>query len=330
MFFICLINIFIEGNTTTASTLFGVLCLFITALFAGVVMRLRFPYALSTLLAMLIAGVWSLTHSPGLQLSEAVMGASMMTIGVAMILVAGFSIESEERGSYLLGLQHDLQATELAWANMALKQISNIDNLTRLPNRRALDERAALLWQSCTLARESFSTIVIDVDHFKAVNDAYGHLFGDDTLRHIAAILPQALRSADDMAARFGGEEFVLLLPDTGREEAIAVAERIRLMVESAPSHIDRADPSLRITVSCGVSTYRPGGKLKWNDLITTADQALYQAKRNGRNRVEYFACEEPSQQLRRATDPSSRRLSGLLRARIASTGAITKSSTRI
>jgi diguanylate cyclase (GGDEF)-like protein len=327
MLLISLINLVVEGNTSTASTLFGAICLLITALFVGVVMRLRFSFALPTLAIMLPSGLWSLTHASCLKMSEAVMGSSMLTVGIAIILVTCYSLEAEQRKGYLLGLQHDLQAAELAWANEALKELSNIDNVTRLPNRRALDERVAELWKSCTRTGGALSVVVIDVDHFKTVNDVYGHLFGDEALRHIGSILPQVLRSSDDLACRFGGEEFVLLLPETSSEAALTVAERVRHVIETAPLPVTgtvHSDAHFQMTVSCGVSTYHPGGALRWNDVITTADQALYQAKRNGRNRVEFFPCKEPEpapQAQRSGENPSSRarRVSQILRARITS-----------
>jgi diguanylate cyclase len=137
--------------------------------------------------------------------------------------------------------------------------------------------------------------VVIDVDHFKRVNDVHGHLYGDETLRRIGALLPQALRSNKDMAARFGGEEFILLLADSEADSATTVAQRARLLVEHAgtPPQNDMQRKSW-ITVSCGVSSCVPVAGLSWTDLITAADKALYAAKRAGRNCVIYRECFEP------------------------------------
>jgi diguanylate cyclase (GGDEF)-like protein len=306
MFIICLIDLAAEGRATAPSTLFGGICVLITALFVGVVMRLRFRYALATLSAMFVAGCWSLGHSPALSLPEAMMADSMLAVGIVIILVAGLSLEFEERNGYILILQRNLQAEELAWANQALRELSNIDNLTRLPNRHALDERVTLVWELCAQRAEPVSAIIVDVDHFKRVNDAHGHLFGDEILRHIATLLPQALRSPEDMAARFGGEEFVLLLPAARPAVATAIAQQVRHLVESAASFTSpqpNNNKPISITVSCGVSTVLPGRQLQWNDLIAAADDALYLAKEGGRNRVEFSRCVEPYRLSESATE---------------------------
>jgi diguanylate cyclase (GGDEF)-like protein len=129
------------------------------------------------------------------------------------------------------------------------------------------------------------------VDYFKQLNDRYGHLYGDEVLKRIGSLLQQALRVKDDFAARFGGEEFVILLPGTYETAAIQVAERLRKMVELAgfPA-LDPAqgpyDQSIRATVSCGVATAYPTTQDKQEWLLEAADRALYQAKSEGRNRV--------------------------------------------
>jgi diguanylate cyclase (GGDEF)-like protein len=291
MFAICLINIGVEGHSTATSALFGIICVMIGAMFTGVVMRLRFPFVLPTVSAMFAAGVWSLGHCTGLQPSEAMMGDSMLAIGIVIILVASLSLEREERSGYLIGLQRNIQAKDLAWANQTLRELSNIDNLTRLPNRHALDERVGLLWQVCAERREPISAVIVDVDHFKLVNDTHGHLFGDEVLRHIGTLLPQCLPSANDMAARFGGEEFVILLPNVRPRQATDIAEQVRLLVEQNPA--PHGTHMKTISVSCGVSTVLPGRTLLWKHLISAADEALYEAKRNGRNRVEFSRCVE-------------------------------------
>jgi diguanylate cyclase (GGDEF)-like protein len=297
MFIICVLNLVAEGRASASATLFGAICTLVTAMFAAIVMRLRFKYSVATISAMLIASIWSIGNTQQLSRSEAVMADSILAIGIAIILVASISLELEERNGYLIGLQRDVQAEDLAWANQALKELSDIDNLTRLPNRRALDERVALLWQSCAARNQPLSAVVIDVDHFKLFNDNHGHLFGDEILRQIGALLPQALRSADHMAARFGGEEFVLLLPGARPDEATAIADAVRRLICASivPARpLSEGKAMAPITVSCGVSTVLPGHILQWMDLISAADAALYEAKRGGRNRVEFRRCLEP------------------------------------
>jgi len=293
---ICYINLFVEGNKTTTAAMFGVICLLITALFAGVVMRLRFRYAAATILLMLPGGLWSLGHAPSLSLAEAVVGGSMMVVGLGIILVAAYSLEREERVSFLLSLERDLQAEQLEISNTKLQHLSSMDVLTGLPNRRALEDRFEELWLECGAAQKPLSVVVIDLDNFKFVNDVYGHLHGDEALRRIGSLLSQALRGTSDMAARFGGEEFVLLLPYADEEKAMIVAERVRKLVEMAGTPLI-AHPSgvgmLWTTVSCGVSSCMPEGAEASTNVIASADYALYAAKRAGRNRVVYRASEE-------------------------------------
>jgi diguanylate cyclase (GGDEF)-like protein len=293
---ICYINLFVEGNKTTTAAMFSVICLLITALFAGVVMRLRFRYAATTILLMLLGGLWTLGHAPTLSLAETVVGGSMMVVGLGIILVATYSLEREERMSFLLGLERDLQAEQLEISNTKLQHLSSVDVLTGLPNRRALEDRFEELWRECGVAKKPLSVIVIDLDNFKFVNDVYGHLHGDEALRRIGSLLSQALRGTSDMAARFGGEEFVLLLPYADEEKAMIVGERVRKLVEMAGTPLIAHPSGVRMlwtTVSCGVSSCMPEGAEASTNVIASADYALYAAKRAGRNRVVYRACEE-------------------------------------
>jgi len=132
---------------------------------------------------------------------------------------------------------------------------------------------------------------MVDVDHFKHMNDTYGHLSGDRVLKRIARLITEALRMTGDFAARFGGEEFVLLLPSTQQVAALQVAERIRKLVEVAgfpPLDASRIPLQREITatVSCGVATAHPIAGEDRRHLLDAADRALYQAKTDGRNRV--------------------------------------------
>jgi diguanylate cyclase (GGDEF)-like protein len=296
MTLICFINVYVEGSGSAATGIFELMAVMITVLFVNVVMRLRFPYAATSTLLMLASGLWAAYHTSGLMASGKTVGASMMTLGVAMTLTAGYSLERQERLSYLLFLSSELQSAEL-------HRLSNIDKLTGLPNRRAFEERFERLWREGVEARTPLSAIVIDIDHFKVVNDVYGHLYGDEVLRRVAGLLPQALRAQDDMAARFGGEEFVILLPDTSLVTAVVVADRVRKLVEMAGTPVpgqSAGDQTLWATVSCGVSACVPEAGLTSERLLKVADRALYKAKANGRNRVEFRRC-DPSSSVHRS-----------------------------
>jgi diguanylate cyclase (GGDEF)-like protein len=291
MTLICFINLYLEGSSTAATAVFGLMSVLITVLFVNVVMRLRFFYSATTTALMSVGGFWFCYHASGLMASEKAVGASMMALGIATTLTAGYSLERDERLSYLLFLRSELQSAELF-------RLSNLDKLTGLPNRRAFEERFESLWKEGMRAMTPLSAIVIDIDHFKVVNDLYGHLYGDDVLRRVSSLLPQALRVQEDIVARFGGEEFVILLPDTRWESALLVAERVRTLVElagtPASEHLTEK-VTMVATVSCGVSTYVPDERLSRERLLKTADRALYKAKANGRNRVEFRSCEPTS-----------------------------------
>jgi diguanylate cyclase (GGDEF)-like protein len=127
---------------------------------------------------------------------------------------------------------------------------------------------------------------MIDLDHFKQVNDTHGHPAGDAVLRHVAALVRQTLRSTD-VPSRYGGEEFVVILPETGREHAEKVAEKIRATVQERPAVYK--DLSIPVTVSIGVATWSHEKPVAPETLISRADEAVYRAKTEGRNRVCVF-----------------------------------------
>lgn len=175
---------------------------------------------------------------------------------------------------------------ELQVANRELERLSETDALTDLANRRKLETALADEWRRRQRSRSPLSAIMLDVDHFKAFNDAYGHRVGDDCLQMIGRILAAAARRPGDLAARYGGEEFVMLLPDTDAAGAMAVAESVRRAVVEAATPHGRSITAAVVTVSLGVAT--ADWELDWpnspDDLIDAADHALYAAKAAGRN----------------------------------------------
>ena len=168
-------------------------------------------------------------------------------------------------------------------AHEALRRSVSCDHLTGLANRRAFFEAAAQTLQRCARAELQLSVVAFDADHFKLVNDNYGHAAGDAVLRHLAAGLSATFR-ATDIVARFGGEEFVVLLSGTSIDEAQVIAQRLCQHVAAKPVTVDGVP--IRYTVSAGVATMEPG-VAGLDELIKRADTAMYLAKANGRNRVE-------------------------------------------
>ena len=166
--------------------------------------------------------------------------------------------------------------------NQNLESIATIDGLTGVLNRRGLEDAAMKMQGICKRINLSMAVLVIDVDHFKKVNDKHGHLFGDDVLRYITKVIAEILRSGD-VLGRYGGEEFVVFLPNTLEKDATGLAERIRLGVEKSLHDIN--ETTIKVTVSIGVAdSVRAGYDFK--GLVAAADSALYVAKNKGRNRV--------------------------------------------
>lgn len=171
------------------------------------------------------------------------------------------------------------RTAELQAANETISRLAATDELTGLANRRSFNERLTAAVSAARRHSYPLAMIMVDLDHFKTVNDTLGHSQGDKALQRFAELLREMVR-AEDMVARWGGEEFVIVLPHTGVEAATALAERIR----SAFQKCWKADDPLHLTASFGVVQYQEGED---NDhLLKRADDALYQAKHDGRNCV--------------------------------------------
>jgi diguanylate cyclase (GGDEF)-like protein/PAS domain S-box-containing protein len=173
-----------------------------------------------------------------------------------------------------------------------LERLSLTDPLTGIANRRSFDRCLEAEWDRAVRTRQPLSLILVDIDFFKNMNDTAGHTAADDALRSVAACLSQVAQRSADLAARYGGDEFVLVLPDTSAEGALRIANRVQELVEglgvrNPGSSIDHA-----MTVSQGAATALPDSKGTWSSLLLEADRALYHAKQTGRARI---ALAEPS-----------------------------------
>ncbi len=312
----CLIGIthlYLESNINATSSAYAQVGLIVTVIFVTVVMRLQFLYALTTSVVLLVSDLTFIRYDHFLNGSEKLLGITLAICAISMTVVANYSIGREERMGYLMRLRSEIQTKELSFLNVELQKISYIDNLTGLANRHAYELQFAKLWREAIDSGSSLSAIVIDIDHFKITNDTRGHLYGDRVLVRVASLLLQSLRCKDDFAARFGGEEFVVLLPGATEEGATIVAERIRKLVEVAGSPA-LPEPGLHprlSTVSCGVATCWPGDSNCQEDLLESADKALYQAKSAGRNQV---CCGELTSTARKRPSADRRVLRGLAR----------------
>lgn len=175
---------------------------------------------------------------------------------------------------------------------MELRAFSHLDSLTSIPNRRFLDEYLAGELRRAVRSAASLALIMIDIDFFKRYNDNYGHQMGDQNLIRVAAALQSTLKRPGDKVARYGGEEFVVVLVETDQAGAAVMAEQMRAKVEHLKIEHCQSKVAPHVTVSLGVATTMPGKGCEPGMLIAAADQALYQAKHDGRNCVRQHAPE--------------------------------------
>jgi diguanylate cyclase (GGDEF)-like protein len=287
----CLIgatHLYLESDRNATSSAYAQVGLIVAVIFVNVVMRLHFLYALSASTILLASDLIFIHHDHFLNPSEKLLGITLAICAISMTMIANYSIGREERVGYLMRLRSEIQSRELSFLNVELQRISSIDSLTGLANRHSYELQFARLWREAVDSGFCLSAIVVDIDHFKNTNDTRGHLYGDRVLVRVASLLLQSLRCKDDFAARFGGEEFVVLLPGATREGAMIVAERIRKLVEMAgsPALPEPGSHPRLSTVSCGVASCYPTEDDCQEDLLDAADKALYQAKAGGRNLV--------------------------------------------
>jgi diguanylate cyclase (GGDEF)-like protein len=167
-----------------------------------------------------------------------------------------------------------------------LKDLSSIDGLTSIANRRRFDDTLAQEWSRCIRSSQPIALIMIDIDFFKEYNDNYGHLAGDDCLKLVAQTLESSVRRAGDLVARYGGEEFVVLLPETNLDGAIVVADTLKKEIEALNITHAFSEVADKVSVSMGVTSSSPHVESSQETLIKAADEALYKAKENGRNQI--------------------------------------------
>ncbi|MBV8200505.1 MAG: diguanylate cyclase [Acidobacteria bacterium] len=197
-----------------------------------------------------------------------------------------------EAAPYVIGHSLDVSELkrleqELRSANAQLERLADTDGLTHLANRRSFDRQLLAEWSRAARTGDAWLALVlVDVDHFKAFNDRHGHLAGDDCLRQVAAVLADMARRPGDLAARFGGEEFALLLPGTEPAGALGVAEGVRERIAAMAPVEAGAAAMPAVTVSAGVAALVPVLGSQPEQLVDEADKALYVAKETGRNRV--------------------------------------------
>ncbi|WP_448872058.1 sensor domain-containing diguanylate cyclase [Desulfobulbus propionicus] len=199
------------------------------------------------------------------------------------------NLSYEEMNRELIKSKMELEklTEELAQKNRLLENLANLDGLTGINNHRFFQNFLDSEINRCIRNEHTLAILLADIDHFKNFNDTYGHQTGDFILKEFSRITKEVIREYD-LIARYGGEEFVFVLPETDQEEAVTVAEKIRKTVEGRP--FDDGNSTYHVTVSIGVACTQPAQKtFQKNDFINEADEALYEAKNSGRNRVVLF-----------------------------------------
>jgi diguanylate cyclase (GGDEF)-like protein len=167
-----------------------------------------------------------------------------------------------------------------------LKENSLVDELTQIANRRKFNDVLEIEIRRAKRTGSKLSVLMLDIDHFKDYNDTYGHLEGDDCLKKVAKVLKDSINRPGDLVARWGGEEFVILLLDTDREGTAFIAEKLRRSVEELGIRHEASLASDVVTVSIGGAVSNPSDITSYEKLVMMSDKALYVAKRTGRNRI--------------------------------------------
>lgn len=251
---------------------------FVAIVYANAVERLRYPHAVGVSVYALTLICAALAVSNHLQAEVLLVQTITFAASIYMTLKANFDLNRDFRRTYLLSLRDRLRLAEV-------DNEAKHDALTGLANRHLLEARAAELWRCGDDLASPVAAVLIDIDHFKAYNDLYGHPAGDACLKRVAACMTAELRNDEDLAVRFGGEEFLLLLPKTEMPDAIRVAERLRRAIVTLAIPHEGGERLKTLTATFGVASATISA-FSFDQLVSAADVALYAAKHNGRNQV--------------------------------------------
>ncbi|MGS2721265.1 GGDEF domain-containing protein [Paraglaciecola aestuariivivens] len=255
-------------------TLINVTMLAIGGICSGAVVALipRMKLALTNLCVLLAPSIIA-----GIVIEDKLPFAMMILVFMGFIALMGIRAGKEYTRAFEVELMLDEQKKQLEKQN-------SIDALTSIYNRGYFNQELEKQWDYASRLNLKLSLLLVDVDHFKTFNDNYGHLLGDACLVHVADIINQTSKRKTDLAARFGGEEFVLLLVEKEPQDAVDIAEQLRKSIEAQPFVSE--GKSYPVTASIGVSSIQPDHKMDPRQLIEQADLALYKAKNQGRNKV--------------------------------------------
>jgi len=257
----------------------GQIALIIMMMYSINAMWPNFRYACFTIPLVALGDSIFLTTNPMLNAPRATVFSAQIWTAAGLSLLASYWMERQERVGFLLRLRIESQNTELA-------RLSTMDSLTGIYNRRRFDSEFRSCWERCINKAQSMALLMIDLDHFKSLNDHHGHALGDAVLIQVAKTLRDTLRGEQDLVARYGGEEFVVILPNRSLAHAIKIAERLCAAVRAVALPIPRDGLSVRTTISIGAASVLPTSLSGAASLLQNADAALYRAKADGRDRV--------------------------------------------
>ncbi|MFT4106895.1 MAG: diguanylate cyclase [Lacrimispora sp.] len=230
------------------------------------------------------------------------LGECERTKHIPVIIISGLDREKDEEKGFLLGAVDYIKkpfkkaivkariSTQIQIINQmrAIEEMSLLDGLTGIFNRRAFDRKLRAEWDSAHEKAAPLSMLMIDVDMFKCYNDTYGHPQGDMMLQAVAITIKSMLRPGTGILCRYGGEEFAVILPETDLSEAVITAEKIRLSIKALHLPSPDSGTATKATISIGAASLYPGDSGNPKELIEAADNMLYRAKEMGRNQVQY------------------------------------------
>lgn len=207
----------------------------------------------------------------------------IIILGFVIYFIGAFFVSRAQYDNYLRLVKYSFTVESYS---RRMEHLSTIDSLTGLKNRGYFDQTLAKTLENRNNINSQVSLLLLDIDHFKTINDTYGHVVGDICLRDFGALLRRNVKQGTDIAARYGGEEFGIILPDTKGEEALLFAEKLRTKVEGLYIETGSDDQSISFSVSIGVSSVDVNNNVSVDQFVSWADSALYQAKKSGRNMV--------------------------------------------
>lgn len=267
---------------------YGLMCYVFVPITSNSMLRLHFRQATTVTTTAVGLFFVVLAIKPGVPAEVAAVAALLVVACSVMTLWANQRADRDERLTFLYLALERLRAEQSRRQAEVLRELTTLDPLTSIANRRGFEERFAVLVETCRTERRPLAVMMIDIDHFKAFNDHYGHIRGDTCLRNVAQTLAGQLRSTDDLIARMGGEEFAIVAPGlSGGAEIVGFLERVRDAVNRLGiPHEGLPDGRRgRVTVSIGCAVARPELPESWANVVQRADRALYQAKNDGRDR---------------------------------------------